>query len=147
MSGVVCKMKHESDSCIFKWQPAATKLVTHTVKLNAGNPTDSLETRSIKVLNKNSLLSPEIWPWKNKRKLSTVLFYGGVANCAPPQKSVPPKKKAEVPQPSPRYRRLWNFGEIFLAKFPKTDTINNLIAKWRLKLLLYCNKTYIAFLF
>ena len=29
-------------------------------KINAGNPTDSLETRSMKVLYKNSLLSPEI---------------------------------------------------------------------------------------
>ena len=31
----------------------ATKLVTHTTKLNIGNPTDSLETQSIKVLYKN----------------------------------------------------------------------------------------------
>ena len=31
------------------------KLVTHTAKLNAGNPTDSLETQSIKVLHKNSV--------------------------------------------------------------------------------------------
>ena len=30
----------------------------HTAKLNAGNPTDSLETQSIKVLCKNSVLSP-----------------------------------------------------------------------------------------
>ena len=40
----------------FNWEPAATKLVTHTAKLNAGNPTDSLETQSlIKVLYKNSV--------------------------------------------------------------------------------------------
>ena len=28
----------------------------HKAKLNAGNPTDSLETQSIKALNKNSVL-------------------------------------------------------------------------------------------
>ena len=35
-------------------QLAATKLITHTTKLNAGNPTDSSETQLIKVLYKNS---------------------------------------------------------------------------------------------
>ena len=57
MSGwVVSKMKNESDSCFFFKMEVA---VMHTAKLNGGNPTaDSLETQSIKVLCKNSVLSP-----------------------------------------------------------------------------------------
>ena len=42
-------MKHEAHSYIFKWKLAKTKLITHAAKLNAGNPTDSFETQSIKV--------------------------------------------------------------------------------------------------
>ena len=38
-----------------KWKPAPTKVVKHTANLNAGNPTDSLETQSIQVLNENSV--------------------------------------------------------------------------------------------
>ena len=50
-------------------------LVTHTTKLNAGNPTDSLETQSIKVLCKIEFLSPdELTVVKiNKRKLFIIL--------------------------------------------------------------------------
>ena len=49
-------MKNESDSCFFLKMEVA---VMHTAKLNGGSPTaDSLKTQSIKVLCKNSVLSP-----------------------------------------------------------------------------------------
>ena len=39
---------------VFKWEQAATELVTHATKLNVGpNSFDSLETQAIKVLYKN----------------------------------------------------------------------------------------------
>ena len=58
----------------FTWEPAATKLVTYTGTFNAGKPTNSLETQSIKVLYKNNVFKS--W-WVNcvKIKESYLLFY------------------------------------------------------------------------
>ena len=66
-------------------------MVTHTTKLNIGNPTDSLETQSIKVLPKIEFLSPDEFTVV-KIKESHLLFYksGGAK---------PPHKKSEGSQP------------------------------------------------
>ena len=43
-------------------------MVTHTAKLNGGNPTDSLETQSTKVFRKNSVLNKSWWVDRSKIK-------------------------------------------------------------------------------
>ena len=79
-------------SFIFKWQPAATKLVTHTTKLNTGNPIN---------LYKIEFLSPdELTVVKIKK--SYLLFYkSGGGGLSPLTKKVEGLSTPSPPPPLP----------------------------------------------
>ena len=98
MSGVVCKMKHESDSCLIN--EGRPQQNWSRVQQNAGNPTDSLETQSINVLYGYSV-STSWWVDRGKIKESYLLFYkcGGAGGLPPP----PPHTHTASPLPPPMW--------------------------------------------
>ena len=105
MSGIVCKMKRKSDSCFFKWAPAATKLVTTQQNKMQETQLIHWKPNQLKFCMKITFLSPDELTVVKKEK---VIYFTKVGEGG---RAVPPFHKkvggwSPLSPQLPRFRRL-----------------------------------------